>query len=106
MAPGINCRVSDRLCNRLRQPWTAAPPPGPPPAPPRGPSPPAGPAPPLVKHPPATPPRDGPMLGGQQKPPPAAVELDRLPVGPNGVVLEPAPPKAASKSSARPTIKK
>jgi hypothetical protein len=53
----------------------------------------------------ATPTRDGAMLEWQQqKDTTAVVELDRLPVGPNGVVIEPAPPKAA-KSSSKLTIK-
>jgi outer membrane biosynthesis protein TonB len=69
----------------------------------------AGAAPPSVEQLRATPTRDGAMLEWQPKTPAAAaevqlVELDRLPVGPNGVVIEPPPPKAA-KSSSKPTIK-
>jgi hypothetical protein len=54
----------------------------------------------------ATPTRDGAMLEWQQKSTSAAVELDRLPVGPDGVVIEPPQRKAASKSSPRLTLKK
>jgi hypothetical protein len=66
----------------------------------------AGAAPPPVDQLRATPTRDGAMLEWQQKNSPAAVELDRLPVGPDGVVVEPAPRKPATKSSSRSTIKK
>jgi hypothetical protein len=52
----------------------------------------------------ATPTRDGAMLEWQQKDTTAVVELDRLPVAPDGTVIEPAPPKAA-KSSSKLTIK-
>jgi hypothetical protein len=65
----------------------------------------AGAAPPPVEQLRAAPTPDGAMLEWQQRPTAAAVELDRLPVGPNGVVLEPAPPKAKSKSSSKPTPK-
>jgi hypothetical protein len=61
----------------------------------------AGTTPPPVEQLRATPTRDGAMLEWQQKDNPAAVELDRLPVGPNGVVVEPPPSKATSKSSAK-----
>jgi hypothetical protein len=54
----------------------------------------------------ATPTRDGAMLEWQQKSTSAAVELDRLPVSPEGVVIEPPQRKAASKSSSRLTLKK
>ncbi|MEO6805067.1 MAG: hypothetical protein ABI286_03405 [Edaphobacter sp.] len=55
----------------------------------------------------ATPTRDGAVLQWQQKDTSAAVELDRLIVGPNGVVLtEPAQHKVATKSSSRPAIRK
>ena len=53
----------------------------------------------------ATPTRDGAMLEWQQKNTSAAVELDRLPVSPEGVVIEPPQRKAASKSSSRLTLK-
>jgi hypothetical protein len=46
------------------------------------------------------------MLEWQQKSTSAAVELDRLPVSPDGVVIEPPQRKAASKSSPRLTLKK
>jgi hypothetical protein len=52
----------------------------------------------------ATPTRDGAMLEWQQKDTTAVVELDRLPVAPDGTVIEPTPPKAA-KSSSKLTIK-
>jgi fibronectin type 3 domain-containing protein len=65
----------------------------------------AGAAPPPVEQLRATPTRDGAMLEWQQKDTSAAVELDRLPVGPDGVVVEPPQRKAATKSS-KPTIKK
>jgi hypothetical protein len=64
----------------------------------------AGAAPQPVEQLRATPTRDGAMLEWQQKDTTAVVELDRLPVGPNGVVVEPSPPKAA-KSSSKLTIK-
>jgi hypothetical protein len=54
----------------------------------------------------ATPTRDGAMLEWQPKDSTAAVELDRLPIGPDGTVIEPAPPKASSRSSSKTTIKK
>jgi hypothetical protein len=66
-----------------------------------------GAAPPPVEQLRATPTRDGAMLEWQQKDTTAAVEiveLDRLPVAPDGTVVEPAPPKAA-KSSSKLTIK-
>jgi hypothetical protein len=66
----------------------------------------AGAAPPPVDQLRATPTRDGAMLEWQQTNSAATVELDRLPVGPDGVVLEPAPREPASKSSSRSTIKK
>jgi hypothetical protein len=65
----------------------------------------AGAAPPPVEQLRATPTRDGAMLEWQQKDTAAAVELDRLPVGPDGVVVEPPQRKAATKPS-KPTIKK
>jgi hypothetical protein len=54
----------------------------------------------------AIPTRDGAVLQWQQRDTSAAVELDRLIVGPNGVVAEPVQRKTASKSSSKPTIKK
>jgi hypothetical protein len=65
----------------------------------------AGPAPPPIEQLRATPTREGAMLEWQPKSTSAAVELDRLPVGPDGVVLEPPQSKAATKSS-RVTTKK
>jgi hypothetical protein len=65
----------------------------------------AGAAPPPVEQFRAAPTADGAMLEWLQKPTTASVELDRLPVGPDGVVLEPASPKAKSKSSSKPTPK-
>jgi hypothetical protein len=66
----------------------------------------AGAAPPPVEQLRATPTPDGAMLEWQQKSTSAAVELDRLPVGPDGVVVEPPQRKAATKSSSRLIIKK
>ncbi len=66
----------------------------------------AGAAPPPVEQLRATPTRDGAMLEWQQSSTSAAVELDRLPVGPDGVVVEPPQRKAVTKSSSKPTIKK
>jgi hypothetical protein len=65
-----------------------------------------GAAPPAVEQLRATPTRDGAMLEWQQKSTSAAVELDRLPVGPDGVVVEPPQRKAATKSSSKLTFKK
>jgi hypothetical protein len=59
----------------------------------------AGAAPPPVEQFHATPTRDGALLEWQQTSTSAAVELDRLPVSPGGVVVKPPPRKAASKSS-------
>ena len=66
----------------------------------------SGAAPPLVEQLRATPIPDGAMLEWQPKSTSAIVELDRLPVGPDGVVVEPPQRKAAKKSSSRPTLKK
>jgi len=66
----------------------------------------AGAAPPPVEQLRAAPSREGAMLEWKQQNTTASVELDRLPVGPNGEVIEPAPPKAAPKSSPRPGGKK
>ena len=66
----------------------------------------AGAAPPPVEQLHATPTRDGAMLEWQQKSTSAAVVLDRLPVSPDGVAVEPPQRKAATKSSSKPTIKK
>jgi hypothetical protein len=63
-------------------------------------------APPPVEQLRASPTRDGAMLEWQQKDTTAMVELDRLPIGPNGVVIEPPPAKAAHKSPAKLTSKK
>jgi hypothetical protein len=66
----------------------------------------AGTAPPPVEQLRATPTRDGAMLEWQRKSTSAAVELDRLPVGPDGEVVEPAQRKAATKSSSKLMLKK
>jgi hypothetical protein len=66
----------------------------------------AGAAPPPVEELRATPTRDGAMIEWQQTSTSALVELDRLPVGPDGVVVEPPQRKAATKSSSKPTIKR
>jgi hypothetical protein len=66
----------------------------------------AGAAPPPVEQFRATPTPDGATLEWQQRSTSAAVELDRLPVGPDGVVVEPPQRKAASKSSSRAAIKR
>jgi hypothetical protein len=65
-----------------------------------------GAAPPPVEQLRATPTREGAMLEWQKKSTSATVELDRLPVGPDGVVVEPPQRKAASKSSSRLMMKK
>ncbi|MGH9597638.1 MAG: fibronectin type III domain-containing protein, partial [Edaphobacter sp.] len=55
----------------------------------------------------ATPTRDGAVLQWKQEDTSAAVELDRLIAGPNGVVVvEPAQHKVATKPSSRPAIRK
>jgi len=66
----------------------------------------SGAAPPPVEQLRATPTRDGAMLEWQQTSTSAPVELDRLPVGPDGVVVEPPQRKAATKSSSKPMIKR
>jgi hypothetical protein len=66
----------------------------------------AGAAPPPVEQLRATPTPDGAMLEWQQTNTSASVEFDRLPVGPDGVVVEPPQRKTATKSSSKPTIKK
>jgi len=53
----------------------------------------------------AAPTRDGAMLEWQSTAPSAVVELDRLPVGPDGVVVEPPQRKTTSKSSKSPSKK-
>jgi hypothetical protein len=65
----------------------------------------AGAAPPAVEQLRATPTREGAMLEWHQKSTSAVVELDRLPVGPDGVVVEPPQRKPAAKSSSKATIK-
>ena len=65
----------------------------------------SGAAPPPVDQFRAAPTREGAMLEWQKTDSPAPVELDRLPVGPNGVVIEPTPHKPPSKP-AKPTLKK
>jgi hypothetical protein len=64
-----------------------------------------GAAPPPVEQLHATPTRDGAMLEWQPTNSSAPVELDRLPLGPDGIAVEPPQRKAPTKSS-RPTIKK
>ena len=64
----------------------------------------AGISPPPVEHLQATPTPDGAMLEWQQRSNPAAVELDRLPLGPDGTPIQPAAPKSAKKSP-RPAVK-
>jgi hypothetical protein len=54
----------------------------------------------------ATPTRDGAVLQWHQKDTSDAVELDRLIVGPNGVVAEPVQRRKASKSSSKTALKK
>jgi hypothetical protein len=66
----------------------------------------SGSAPPPVDDLHATPTPDGAMLQWQKKDTTAVVELDRLPIGANGAVVEPAPPKAAAKSSSKSLIRK
>jgi len=65
----------------------------------------SGAAPPPVEQLRATPTRDGAMLEWQQKSTSATVELDRLPVGPDGVVVEPPQRKPATRSSSKTKIK-
>jgi hypothetical protein len=65
----------------------------------------AGAAPPAVEHLRATAARDGAMLEWQPANTTAPVELERLPVGPDGVVVEPPQRKEAPKSS-KPALKK
>jgi hypothetical protein len=65
-----------------------------------------GAAPPPVEQLRATPTRGGAMLEWKQRDTSAPVELDRLPVGPNGEVIEPPQPKVAPKSSSKPGSKK
>ena len=67
---------------------------------------PSGAAPPPVDRLRATPTRDGAMLEWQPSATSAVVELDRLPVGSDGVGLQPASPKTATKSSSKPLAKK
>jgi hypothetical protein len=66
----------------------------------------AGAAPPPIEQFRATPVRDGAMLEWQPTGTSAPVELERLPVGPDGVVVEPPQHKAAPRSSSKPTLKK
>jgi hypothetical protein len=65
----------------------------------------AGTAPPAVQQLRAAAARDGAMLEWQPANTTAPVELDRLPVGPDGVVIEPPQRKEAAKSS-KPALKK
>ena len=66
----------------------------------------AGAAPPPIEQLRATPVRDGAVLEWQPTSTSAPVELERLPIGPDGVVLEPPQHKAAPRSSSKPTLKK
>jgi hypothetical protein len=66
----------------------------------------SGAAPPTVDQFHATPTPDGAMLQWQQKDTVDVVELDRLPVAPDGTVVRPAPPKPKSKSSSKSSRKK
>jgi hypothetical protein len=66
----------------------------------------SGSAPPPVDDFHATPTPDGAMLQWQKKDTTAVVELDRLPIGANGLVVEPPPPKTTSKSSSKSLVKK
>ncbi len=66
----------------------------------------AGAAPPPVEQLRATPAPDGAMLEWQPTGTSAPVELDRLPVGPDGVVAEPRQRNAAPRSSSKPSLKK
>jgi hypothetical protein len=61
----------------------------------------AGAAPPAVENFHATPTPEGAMLEWQKQESYAVVELDRLPIGPDGVVIEPPQKKKSSKSSAK-----
>jgi hypothetical protein len=65
----------------------------------------AGAAPPPVEQLRAIPTPEGAMLQWQQKSTSTTVELYRLPVGPDGVVIEPPQRKAATRSSSKTTIK-
>jgi hypothetical protein len=65
----------------------------------------AGAAPPSVDDLRATPTRDGAMLEWKHSDNPSAVELDRLPIAPDGTVIEPTPKKPTSKASSKPTFK-
>jgi len=65
----------------------------------------AGAAPPPVEQLRATLTPDGAMIEWKQQNTAAWVELDRLPVGPNGVVIEPPPPKATSKATSKSSSK-
>jgi hypothetical protein len=64
----------------------------------------AGVAPPPVEQLRATPTREGAMLEWLQQNNSAAVELDRLPLGPDGVPIQPPAPKSAEKSP-KPVLK-
>jgi hypothetical protein len=66
----------------------------------------SGVAPPAVEQLRAIATTEGATLEWQKKDTTAVVELDRLPVGADGVVVEPAPAKTAPKASSKPFIKK
>jgi hypothetical protein len=65
----------------------------------------SGAAPPSVSQLRATPTRDGAMVEWQHTDSAAKVELDRLPIAPDGTVIQPAPAKSTTKSSSRPNLK-
>jgi hypothetical protein len=65
----------------------------------------SGGAPPPVEQLRATPARDGATLEWQHRSTGAVVELDRQPVGPDGVAIGPAARRPASKAAAKPVVK-
>jgi hypothetical protein len=65
----------------------------------------SGAAPPAVDDLRTTPTRDGAMIEWQHSNNPATVELDRLPIAPDGTVIEPTPPKSTTKSSSKQALK-
>jgi hypothetical protein len=66
----------------------------------------SGVAPPAVDELRAAPTADGAMLEWQKRDTATVVELDRLPVGANGVAVLPPPPKTTSKGASKPLVKK
>jgi hypothetical protein len=65
----------------------------------------SGSAPPPVEQLRATPARDGATLEWQHRDTAAVVELDRQPIGPDGVAIEPAQRKPAPKATSKPVVK-